>query len=343
MNLNLPLPVGTLLWYYGAVFISLLAVYAVGWVIKALFVKIKEPVSAFSILTCSVLGLTFIVTIYSLIMTKGLTVNWMLVALALLYVYYYRKNGKTSAVVSHIQPHSTSVWKYVCILLTINALFFCYFMSLIIDFGHGMFQKYHFDFDYYAKLSQYLNLGYENGYYLVYNFAKYIPPTPYHYFELWTNAIIYKAFGLNAVVSYMVSLPLFFTSLIFLAFLAIIEIRKKPTFVYILLAFVLLLMVDIIPYLHSLFPIIRGGAGGVFFPKLQPVFLFSITAMLCFLSQKRTEAYFLLLAIPVINLLPIIGVWGTIGVLLLWDIYRNHKIRWQYWTPYLVVGLDNIQ
>jgi hypothetical protein len=199
-----------------------------------------------------------------------------------------------------------------------------------------MFRPYAFDLDYYAKLSQYLNLGYENGL-LEYNFSKYIAPYPYHYFELWTNAIFYKMWGLNAVVCYMISMPMIFCTLIFIALLAILEVRKKITPKYILLAFIGLLIVDIIPYISEIFPVIKGGVDRLSWPKFLPFYFFLFTAVVLYIYRRKQEAYYVLLSIPILNTISIFAVWGAIGIFLLIDTYKKHTINWKYWLPFLSV------
>jgi hypothetical protein len=179
-------------------------------------------------------------------------------------------------------------------------------------------------------------MGYENVL-LSNNFFKDITPQPYHYFELWISALMYKSFGLNALIVYSVSLPMLFDTLIFIALLAIIEVRKKITLHYVLFAFTVLLLSDTIPYLSSMIPIIKGWMPLLESPKLLPVFLFLFTAIILFMHNKKIEAYFTLLAIPVMNMIPIVTIWGTIGVLLLLDYYKNRKIDYSYWAPFLAV------
>ena len=334
LNLNLPVSTGTLCLYYGAVIISLLVVYATGWLMKYFLFKTGDRISAFSILTCSVLGLTLIVVIYSILLTKGLTANWILAVLFLLYLYRCKREKKGTA--KSVQYHSSSVWKYATVILLINAVFFCYFAYRIIDFEHGMFAPYSFDLDYYAKLSQYLTLGYENGL-LEYNFFKYIAPQPYHYFELWANAILYKTFGLNAAVSFMITVPMFFNTLIYIALLAVMESRVKMKFTYLLLAFVGLLLASVIPYLTEILPAIKGGTIRLNYPKFSPMFLFVLASVVLFLHGKKQESYYVLLSVPVLNVIPIVAVWGTVGIFLLTDVYREHAIAWKYWTPFICV------
>jgi hypothetical protein len=331
MNLNLPVSVGTLSLYYGAVIFSLFIVYGVGWLIKLYLFKIRDRISAFSILTCSVLGLTSIIVISSIIWTKGVTANWILVVLFLLYVCYRKKE---KGIAKSIQYHSSPIWKYAVVIFLINVVFFCYSAYRIIDFEHGMFCPYSFDLDYYAKLSQYLTMGYENGL-LEYNFFKYIAPQPYHYFELWTNVILYKTFGLNATVSFMIALPMFFNTLIYVALLAVMESRKKLTFTYLSLAFVGLLLADIIPYLTEILPLIKGNAVRLNFPKYSSIFLFVLTSVVLFLYGRKQEAYYILLSVPILNIVPIMAVWGAIGFFLLVDIYKKHAITWKYWAPFI--------
>ncbi|WP_143813374.1 hypothetical protein [Parabacteroides provencensis] len=333
MNLNLPISASTLLLYYVFANVLLMIVFVAGWLLKYYCFKIKEPISAFSILTCSVLGLSGIITIYSIVITKGLTVNWVLLFLFIIYWFFYKK-GYVSI---RVKKTYTSSWGiYSVIICSINIPFFLFFMYRIIDFENGLFVPFSYDLDYYAKVSQFLGKGYENGL-LEYNFFKYIAPSPYHYFELWTNVLLYKFTGLNAVISYMVSLPMFFNSLIFISLLAIIEKRKKITFVYILFAFIALLLADIIPFLSGITPLIKGSTYRLSYPKMLPIFLFLFTSLVLYIYKKKETAYFTLLSIPILNIIPLVAVWGTMGVILLFNTYKKRKIDWIYWFPLISV------
>jgi hypothetical protein len=152
---------------------------------------------------------------------------------------------------------------------------------------------------------------------------------------MWTNAIMYKTFGLNALIVYMVSLPMFFNSLIFIAMLAIVELRKKITVGYFLLTVIILLMSDIIPYISAMFPVINGWMPLLDSPKLLPIFLFLFASIVLFKYNRKYEAYYAVLILPVLNVIPIVAVWSTIGIVLLINTIRTQKIDWKYWTPFL--------
>ena len=331
MNLNLPVPVGTLFLYYGVVIFSLLIVYLLGWLIKLYVFKTKDTVSAFSILTCSVLGMTSVIAVYSIIRTKGITVNWAIMLLFFMYLFSYKKNKLAVETKRH---HHSPLWKYIGIICLANGLFFCYYVFRIIDFQQGMFYQYFCDFNYYAKLSQFLNLGYENGS-LGYNFFKHITPQPYHYGELWVSAIMYKFSGLNALVVYSVSLPMFFNTLIFISLLAVIELRKKITIGYLVLAFVILLLSNILTHISDIFPPFKGWMPLLDTPKLLTIFLYLFTSMVLFQYNRKHAAYYALLLIPVLNFISIVAVFGTIGTFLLLDTIKKRIIKWEYWIPFV--------
>lgn len=329
MTFNLPVSVNVLLSYYCIPIIGLLIVYVIGWAIKYLCFRVRENVSAFSILTCSVLGLSAIVTIYSIVMTKGLTVNWILLFLFFIYCCY-RKN----IIVKPRESCGSSWLTYLFLIALVNVPFYLFYVYRIVDFENGLFSPFAFDLDYYAKVSQFLNRGYENGL-LEYNFFKYISPTPYHYFELWTNSLLYRFFDVNAAVSYMVSMPILFDSLIFISLLAIIEKKKKLTFLYVLCAFVVLLLADIIPYLSEIIPMIKGSTYRMDYPKMLPVFLFLFTSCVCYLYRQKYIAYLIFLSIPILNIIPLVAVWGIVGVVLLYQLYIKHSKNWSYWIPFV--------
>ncbi|SEF99067.1 hypothetical protein [Parabacteroides chinchillae] len=330
--MNLPISVFELSLYYFVPIITLLFLYGLGRGIKYVLFNRIEELSAYSIIASSILGLTAFVIIYSIIMTKGLTVNWILLGLFLIYCFTCKKCS-----FNNLKLHTTSSWKvYLLIVFLINTIFYIYYVYRIIDFDKGAFSPYFCDLDYYAKVSQYLNKGYENGL-LEYNFFKYIAPQPYHYFELWTNAFLYKIFGLNAVITYMVSMPMLFNILIFFSLLAVVEIRKKISWMYLGLVLTAFLMVDVISYLSEFVSLIKGSTYRLNYPKMLPVIMFFQMAVVTYLYGKKKYSYYLLLAIPILNIILLVGVWGTIGIFLFWYTYKVKFVDWKLWLPYFFV------
>ncbi|RHJ94171.1 hypothetical protein [Parabacteroides bouchesdurhonensis] len=333
MELRLPISVFELLLYYFVPIIILFLLYGIGWGIKYFIFKQKDRLSAYSILISSVLGLAVLVTIYSIVMTRGITANWMMLVLFAMYCIFRKKQYFSSR---KIHPFSSSILFYVSIILFVNGILYIFFLYRVIDFEKGMFSSVFADFDFYAKCSQYLNKGYENIL-LEYNFSKYIAPLPYHYFELWVNAFMYKFGGLNAAVCYMISLPMVFISLIFYGLLAVIETRSKISLYYLLVAFSLLCISDVLFCLTDLFPFIKGTSYRLSFPKLLPVVLFLEVVYVCLLYKHKIKAYYFLLSIPIMNIIPLIGVWGCVGFLLLITIYKAKRINWLYVLPYILL------
>jgi len=328
--MNFPIHPLSLALYYVAPILLLLIFYFVGHITLRLLFKKAYPISAFSILLCCITGLMTSITIWSLIVTKGYTVNLIVLLLFILFIWFKDKNSAQNDI--NQATYKSKIKTYLILIALLNLVMFSFFLIRITDFENGFCRPYFSDFNWYAKISQYMSLGFENKRFEL-NLVRDVTAQPYHYMELWVNVIMYKIFGLNALVTYTVSLPMLFNTLIFIALLAVVEIRKTLNLQYILFAFVALFMADILKYL----PFIKGWMPLLESPKLLPIFLLLLFSYLLYKYDKKYSAYIILLSLPLFNVITIVSIYGTIGIILLFNTIKKRTINRSYWTPYLTV------
>lgn len=337
--MNIPVTFYTLLPYYGVALLYLLATYCVGRIIRSLTFKVKESISAYSIMCNMLLGWAILVTGYSIVMTHGKTVNVLFLVLFGLYLIFRKRAFKEETSVVEINPHRSEWWKYILFTCIIAFALFLFQVDKIMDWETGMFQELYGDFCYNIKLTQFLNLGFENRF-LGYNFFKEIAPMPYHYFEMWTTAMTYKPLGLIAGVCHMVTTPVICVTLISLCFVAVWERNKKLSWFGLLCIVGCILMMDLIPILSKIHP--RLTVQGTYLlgqPRAMPSILAILFCFVLYFYNRKGEAYYVLLAIPILTLVPAVAVLGTLGLLLLFKIIREKRIDWNLCLPYGIFSL----
>ena len=87
-----PITLYKLLPYYFIALLYIFLTYIVGKAMRSIIFRIKEPLSAFSILSNVLIGWVTLVTFYTVIMTHGKTVNLLFFVLFTLYLLFRKKN-----------------------------------------------------------------------------------------------------------------------------------------------------------------------------------------------------------------------------------------------------------
>ena len=158
-----------------------------------------------------IFGLVVFITFYSIIITRGITVNLCFLLIFAMLFYEIKKNR----VPSHLSLHTKDIFKWKNIFeFLIIAFLLCGWESIFLLNNHPFpFVMPHFDHTDYSTISQFLNLtGEENAFREsnIYDGA-FKGLIPYHYFELWLNAAVAKYFGLLYASSLLlVVYPLFY-------------------------------------------------------------------------------------------------------------------------------------
>lgn len=327
--------IGALLPYYFVSIAYLFLIWIIGKLIRKYLFHISEPLSAFSILCNSLVGWVTLVTIYSVVVTKGKTVNLLFIVLSFLYCWQQKKYISTTDTSIKVCPYCSNVYVYLLLIFVFSCAAFLFHIDKIFDWQTGMFDELFGDFCYNIKLTQFLNLGFENRY-LGYNFYKDIAPMPYHYFEMWTTAMIYPTFGLIAGICHMVTTPVICVVLMVFCFIAVWEHNRKLSIWGLLCVIGCFLTMDILPLLSQIHPRLTVSTTYLFgLPRAMPSILAILFCFVLYFYQRKKEAYHVLLAIPVLTLVPSVAVFGTIGLCLLMNVLHKKRIDWSLCLPYL--------
>ena len=333
--MDTPITIGALLPYYFVSIAYLLIIWMIGKLIRRYLFHSKESISAFSILCDSIVGWVALVTVYSIVLTQGKTVNLLFVVLAIIYCWQRKKCISNTAVSVKDNPYCSNKYVYPFLIIVFSCAAFLFQIDKIFDWQTGMFDELYGDFCYNIKLTQFLNLGFENRY-LGYNFYKEIAPMPYHYFEMWTTAMIYPTFGLIAGVCHMVTTPVVCVVLMLLCFVAVWEHNRKLSVWGFLCIIGCFLTMDLIPLLVKIHPRLTVATTYLLgLPRAMPSILAILFCFVLFYYQRKKEAYYALLAIPILTLVPSVAVFGTVGLSLLVDTIHKKRIDWTVCFPYM--------
>lgn len=150
-----------------------------------------------------------VITIYSLIKTQGVTLNFVYVALIVCGVMEVRRNRDHIITLLATNAGKPNVWLLAGMALAVFSWswFSIYNPDSILHFN------YFGDNILYSKISRSIAVtGFENGFYFLNYFDPfYHGPEPYHYFELWGGAVVSEIFGLNHYLALqLVIYPVFF-------------------------------------------------------------------------------------------------------------------------------------
>lgn len=170
-----------LLQYFLVFTLSNLLFVVLGFVILRMVSK-QTVYTPFNVFIAHLMGIVVSVVSFSIYFSAGLTINIILIPI----LFWFLKSLYSD------KKHHPNI-NSVIFLYVVAAIFvFFIFISKYYNFQIGGAVGAHLDYLTYANISEYLlNVGIENGS-LNYFYADQIPPAPYHYFELWLNALFYS-------------------------------------------------------------------------------------------------------------------------------------------------------
>lgn len=328
----------TLFSYYGIAILYLLLTFIVGKMIRLVLLQIKEAISAFSLLCNILTGWVTLVTFYSIVVTQGKTVNVLFLVLFILYFVFSKKDywGQDKIPVT---DHNSQWWIYILLIAFFAFGIFLFQVDRIMDWQTGMFQELYGDFCYNIKLTQFLNLGFENRH-LTCNFVRDVAPMPYHYFEMWTTAMIYKPLGLIAGVCHMVTTPVICTSVMMLCLVSIWERNRRLNRLALISVLGCFFLMDIIQLLEQIHPRLTVSCTYLLgLPRAMPSIIWILFLFVLYYYDKKKEAFYVLLSIPILTLVPAVAVLGVLGLLLLKEVIQKKQIIWSLCIPYGLFAL----
>lgn len=145
------------------------------------FADVSENVYARFFLN-TVAGLTFFIFCYSIVVTKGRTINIFFLLPAAYILLTTKKKIREGFL------KSIALNKIIALEIIIFSLFsFCWYRWLntnnfsVVTIPHG-------DYIFYSSVTEYLNLFGRENIYLDYVYAAQTNVSPYHYYELWIGS-----------------------------------------------------------------------------------------------------------------------------------------------------------
>lgn len=181
----------------------------------------KQITGQFSrVFASSLLGLVFLVLLYSLIKSGAYTVNVFFIPVLVQLCF---SGAKHPRIIFEPEPRNLKS----SLILTIISLVlpFCYFAMVL--FKGGVFPWHGVDYDnvMYAKLSEELRIsGLENRWVMYFSDPSLVKGLePYHYFESWTNAMCQDIFRSNSVLGFYLLVYPVFLSIAIIGLMAMFE------------------------------------------------------------------------------------------------------------------------
>ena len=286
-----------------------------------------------------VLASTLFVLCVSVFYTKGATILIFLIPLLSFLAY---KNWNT---INHYNYVKTNVpWKVVLILFIGAISFFIIRLGQIYNSGAVPFTP-HGDIVYYSNCIDFLTyFGKENSS-IDYIYGSESGTSPYHYYELWFGAGVSRLFGINTATSFVIvtfSLSLF---IIWLGFCSVLEYYRTLRFIDALFCFLLVFLTGItftiyrnIPFMDNIFVFSRNAMN---YPKLFPIYIYSICSLLFFIRKKENYGVLCLLALPVVNISTSIGIFAGVFSWYLFSylLTRNFRPQIYFLSICLVLGI----
>jgi hypothetical protein len=323
--------------YFATVFSAFFLYFAGDMLLKHVL-RISLPVSARRIFAASLTGMFTAVLCYSIIRTAGYTSSLLFIPLIGFYFYFVRRKQPVQPVNAALETKKSAYvfLGYSLLVLSLLYLLFCY---ANLD-GLHHFRPVEGDDYSYGMLSQYLNRGYENTTFSR-NFWLHSSHYPYHYFEIWLNALFYKTFQLNAVWTFSMILPVVLYTVIFWGLMSIAERYKKLTLLTVGICFILLFTTEnsiiFSRFEYSPFPYPSQYCSGLILTKVAPVSLFFLAVSLLLIHKKYTEALLVALSMPIVSFVMTPVVFAVTGYLILKDLIRGRgAVKWEYIIPYAV-------
>jgi hypothetical protein len=258
-------------------------------------------------------GLTVLTITYALGRTGGVTIMSpvLLILGGILYLQRFEK-----PVVS-ISPRPVMAWGVIMIVGSVMFVVQCW---LVYEPGSSFLQTPFQDYVYYSRLTLPLNeLGIETNS-LEVVFPQFQTEQPYHYFEIWWNALLIRVTGLPSVWVFFLSASSVLITICGIGFAAIYTHCGVRAYQAAILGVVSLSIVGTVWPILTPYSFFANGSllsHLILFinPKLAPVYLFVLLAVLLLLRQQIYAAAMALAVLPLVFVAtaPAIGI-GLLGL-----------------------------
>lgn len=280
------------------------------------YLRINKNESFFSLFLSLVTGVSIIVSIYAIVCTQGSTVQLpiLLLIVAMLLLLRYRTNTISRNTINHATISRTGLEKLPLLLIIIIVVFSVQYL-LLYDPASEYLQTPFQDYVYYSRLTLPLNhRGIETNS-LEAVFPQFLTEQPYHYSEVWLNALLTRITGMPSVWIYFVTSTSVLISIICAGFMAVFaHFNIRNSWIPVLaLLFLFLTGLRWTFLQHNLF-IFNGALLSSLMlclnPKFAPIYLYLLLGALLLLKRQYNAAGAALAILPLtfISTTPIIGV-----------------------------------
>jgi len=341
-------------------FIALNFFYALGKLFMELFFYnyfSREQNPWFEVFVALITGVFVAVFIYSVISTNGATVN-MLALIPLGYVFY-----KNPPAWTHGKLRLKEFFNYKINLISIPLLLFQ--ILFFIDFsGNYLLPK---DTILYSETSYFLSMGHENTYGVLNDtyLAGATIRTPYHYFELWLNALLSSTFHIYhgqalLLISYPLLLACYFSGILSIFYhfnrhvnwkiisVAYLLLFIGPVYINIFIGDIIFPLYDkllqgVLNFFNSTTIVLENTgfynntmAFSHYGQKHLPFYCFFVLLVMLLLKRKVHLSLVLLSMVVIINVGLIPGVYGGAGLFILYLLLAK-KQSFRKLVPVMVV------
>ena len=273
--------------------------------------RIPAPATLYGLFLRLIFGLSAVLTIYAAVRTGFNTVlSGVLLSLGGVS-WWLRKHGAGRQLHGSreklLRPTAApySVAHLLLLLLSAAALMTALRFPLLYNFASGHYDAPFLDIVYYAKLTFPLNQqGVESSMLEPGSLVQAVPQ-PYHYFELWLNALLAWATPLAPAVSLFVLTYSLLLTVVYIGYCALFEHFGQPRHRALLLGAACLFIAGVfLPVfnrnsilVNSMFSLLPYLA---VFPKLAPVYIFMLLGFLLYVKGHGAAALWAWVAVPVV-------------------------------------------
>ncbi len=215
------------------------------------------------------------------------------------------------------------------ILLAAVALFLICFLRCCLAFNPGIPYLPHADMLFYANISNFISQkGVEN---ISFDYLDFFPDVndPYHYFDIWFNAAVFRLAGLNALTSFILITVSFFLFTCWCGLMALAErLDMKPVQAAFLSLGFLFFSGAWFPFYGKIPWLAHADifcTDLFYYTKLTVVAVFMLAAVLLYLHQKLRDAALVLLMIPVSFISTAPAVLAGVITIIIWLFVSNRK------------------
>ncbi len=280
---------------------------AVGYMLLFAFNKQAKSSPFYTLFLSLFTGVSTLIALVAVFKTKGMSVNVILLLVMIYLVGAVRKN-KTA----QVQAFASNSYLFATAVLLLGVV-------LIYTYCYVVFSKYYSNQDYlfYSKISYYLfTTGYENDYQIFNNISKdYHEVTPYHYFDLWLNAINHFSWHISSNMdTFLRTTSSILLVSVFAGFLAIYELYKKVNVIGVVLCLAIIFFggfyfpffnkigfIEAYEYCFWPFSIFN-------FAKFTPTVLYFIAVFVCFKKINKLTGLLVFSTLAVVSVVNVPGV-----------------------------------